>query len=321
MELKASYSSAGVFPGKLLKMADTCVDYDGTIRPVHVQLCPTNICNLNCPFCSCSEREKGQELALPDIEKAIDTFIGLGMKAVTMTGGGEPCCHPDITKIIGYLYSMNVEIGLVSNGIPLSEVKDALHKVTWCRVSVSDFRAVDKLLASMADIVPATGIDWAFSYVATSKFSIDKFSKVVEFANLHDFTHVRIVSDIMDLSGPPPMALVKSSLAASGIDDRIVIYQDRQEFTRGARDCRSGLLKPVLAPDGYLYVCCGCQYAIDGETGVFPDRLRMCHMSEIADYWKAQEPFNGLICDRCYYGNYNDSLGKMVQDYDHEVFV
>jgi MoaA/NifB/PqqE/SkfB family radical SAM enzyme len=320
-ELTESYSAASVFPAKLIKRKDLCVDADGNIKPVHAQICPTNKCNLNCPFCSCSEREKSQELELNAMANALCDLADLGMKAVTITGGGEPCLYPWLDYLIEYLHDLHVGVGLVSNGLALEKIDGVLNKVGWCRISVSDFRDVDKLLEKMAVIVPAANIDWAFSYVLTEKWEFEKFMKCLAFANEHKFTHVRLVADIMNVNGVPPMHGIKEDVRESGIDDSRVIYQARADHTHGLPYCNISLLKPLIAPDGYLYPCCGVQYAQNGNTGNFPENMRMCHISEIKDFYKKQVPFNGLVCDRCYYGDYNAALGIMTRKYDHEAWV
>ena len=254
--VKESYSAASVFPVKLIKKKELCVDGDGNIKPVHVQFCPTNKCNLNCPFCSCSERERQHELELNTLANALCDLADLGMKSVTITGGGEPCMYPWLSDIIRYLHDLHVGVGLVSNGLLLDSIQDVLPMVTWCRVSVSDFRDIDKLLDKMGLIVPGANIDWAFSYVLTDKFDFSKFIKCLAFANVHKFTHVRLVSDIMNPGKTPPMYGVKEDVKESGLDDSIVIYQEREESTPGVKGCRISLLKPLIAPDGYLYPCC-----------------------------------------------------------------
>ena len=316
-----SYSSASILPAKLLRAKDLCIALDNNIIPVHFQLCPTNKCNLNCSFCSCSKREKKQELNLNDIQEMICNFYTLGARAVTITGGGEPCCHSNLDEIITQLSIYGIKVGLVSNGILLPTIQSVLNKITWCRISVSDARDVDQLLGILKPIIKGTLVDWAFSYVVTKEFNIEKFIKVVKFANKNNFTHVRLVSDLLDLKNLPSMQDIKQHLLDSRINDSLVIYQDRQWYTKGVKQCWISLLKPVIAPDGYLYPCCGVQYALDNSIGLFPKEMRMCHISELKEFYRHQKPFNGSICSKCYYEGYNIVLDKMVKHYNHSEFI
>ena len=314
---KYDYTAAGNLPAKLLKRKAECVYSTGRIAPYHVQVCPTNVCNLNCEFCSCKERERGLSLDMGDLVESVRDLRALGTKAMTITGGGEPCCYPHLDTLIEITHRSRIRVGLVTNAYLLHTL-DSINRLTWCRVSVSDDRDVDKLLGQLDGVVQ-NRIDWAFSYVVTKRYSPEKLRRVVEYANRYDFTHVRVVGDLMDIESTPTMAMVRETL--SSIDDSKVIYQDRRDYTRGARHCLISLLKPVLAPDGYFYPCCGVQYAKKDAQGTFPEDMRMFRMSQINSFYSIQQPFNGIMCDKCYYSDYNDVLAMMRSEYEHEEFI
>jgi len=116
---KESYTAASTFPDKLLHKK---VVEKGRIVPIHAQLIPTNKCNLNCSFCSYRDREKNLEIDFPILKDVIDTLADRGTKAITWTGGGEPCLYDKINEAIDYAASRGVESGLVSNGIALDKL-------------------------------------------------------------------------------------------------------------------------------------------------------------------------------------------------------
>lgn len=321
IDKSSSYSSSNVYPVKVLKIKETCVSKFGFIHPVHLQICPTNTCNLSCSFCSCSKREKGQKLQINELIKSIRTFAELGTKAVTITGGGEPCCYPDLPELLNELSNLGIESGMVSNGILLEKIKYYLPSLTWCRVSVSDDRDIVQLLSILRKIIPSVKIDWAISYVLTAKFNIKKLSTIIDFANKYNLTHVRLVSDLLDLDNLKNMDSIKKQLKNRGIDDKLVLYQDRSDYLVGTKECRISLLKPVLAPDGWLYPCCGVQYALPGSEGLFPKEMRMCRIKNISSYFSQQKVFDGSICSKCYYSSYNNVLRILTDSYEHGVFV
>jgi len=321
MDKSTSYSSSNIYPAKVLKMKDSCVSRFGFIHPVHLQICPTNTCNLSCSFCSCSKREKGQKLEIQELLKAIGVFSELGAKAVTITGGGEPCCYSDLPELLKGLSDLGIESGMVSNGILLETIKYHLPLLTWCRVSASDDRDISQLLVILKNIIPSVKIDWAISYVLTSEFKISKLIQIIEFANLYNLTHVRLVSDLLNLDNLENMESIKNQLKARGVDDSLVLYQDRSKYTKGDKECRISLLKPVLAPDGWVYPCCGVQYALPKSEGVFPEQMRMCRIEEIARYFSQQNVFDGFKCSKCYYPSYNTVLDVLTSSYEHGVFV
>jgi organic radical activating enzyme len=199
-----------------------------------------------------------------DLIKLTDKFIKLGTKAVTTTGAGDPLAYPHLSKYFKYLNDKRIKIGLVTNGV-LFNPSDAefMKMITWCRVSLSDEYKL--LTPKLEQIVAGAPIDWSFSYVLTPKSNVYNIASAVKFANKHKFTHVRIVDDILDAQSSD-MANLKIELSRL-VDDKIVIYQGRKNFTKGHKRCLISLLKPNIGPDGNAYPCC-----IDGNEPIMIER-------------------------------------------------
>lgn len=147
---------------------------DGKGLPIHAWLAPHDLCNHKCSFCSVGERA-GDALAFPVIEKYFRTLVGLGLKAVTISGGGNPLLYrcketgKTIDDLISFLFGLGLQVGMITNGMPMrdyeadpdfrgtittrwtsgSETKtrtrrswktlrpETLDKLTWCRISMS----------------------------------------------------------------------------------------------------------------------------------------------------------------------------------------
>ena len=308
-----SYSAASVFPAKLLHQK---VIEDGKIIPIHPQIYITNKCNLNCEFCSCSDRQKTLEMKFDEVKEVIDVLADRGAKAITFSGGGEPLVHPKINEIIAYTGLRGVELGLVSNGVALDKLQSH-DNLTWCRISSDDSR-----VPSYSSIEKAVKINsqtnWAFSHVITKNPNYQIMKDMTLFSNWHDFTHIRLVSDLTDLDNVPSMEEVKKNLI--GIDDSKVIYQGRKESTRGIKDCYLSLMKPVIAPEG-VFPCCGSQYAIQGQDRNMVDAMKMGDIKDLPDILDKQKYFDGSVCDICYYQQYNDALKKLLDKPEHLNFV
>lgn len=109
--------------------------------PVRVVLEPTNLCNHNCIFCFYSNfridnkvylsREKLFELA--------EDFKKLGVKSVSLVGGGEPMLHPAIYELIRWFYENNILISITTNGSTFreSEIDTIVRASTYIRVSLN----------------------------------------------------------------------------------------------------------------------------------------------------------------------------------------
>ena len=264
--------------------------------------------------------DRDQELSRADL-----FYIAMnarrGTIAATITGGGEPTLHPYINEFIKTLDSSHVGVGLVTNGIPAKKLSTtALSQITWCRVSFSDCRKFDdQFVASMDYLRSESRLDLAFSYVLTDDPDYHKLCEVIEYANENNFTHVRIVSDI--LHDTADMDEAKSILHDIDTDTSRVIFQDRNESTHGHKRCLLSLLKPIIAADGYVYPCCGVQYARGEGERMFPEDMRMGHFTELDSITANQSYFDGSACNKCYYGQYNDALDLMTQEVDHAEFL
>lgn len=314
--MKLSYTAADVdIPIKILHDARLMrgITEDKFILMRHLQLCPTNRCNLNCEYCSCGERDKVLEMPLLDVVNLLDTAKGCGCQAITITGGGEPLLHPDINHIIAACQSRFIKVGLVTNGMELDKLTE---HVDWCRISFDskrNFKPLGRILGRvMKKLKFDPPIDWAFSYVAHA--GIGHLKKLVKFAIHYDFTHVRVVSDILN---PSDETIVKCKQALRGMD-KCVIYQPRTRPMQGKAKCWISLLKPTVAADGNIYPCCGTQYATKSKHD-FP--LSMGMGKDLKDVVTHQKYFDGSICGVCYYDNYNKLLGLLMEPIKHAAWV
>jgi len=309
-----SFTAADVqIPAKVLqdiKLVESVVK-NKRIPLRHLQLCPTNKCNLNCKFCSCADRDISLMLSYSQIMNILIQASEVGCESVTITGGGEPLLHPRINDIIDSCYNLGIKVGLVTNGIALEKLD---RKVDWCRISVDSTRDFDELKHDIRHTIELFhDIDWAFSYVLYE--SVGGLPGVVEFANSYNFTHVRVVSDILS---PNDDIMLDAKKLLEGIDER-VIYQARSNPTRGAEKCWISLLKPTVGADGEIYPCCGVQYALNDSKRDFTGRMSMG--TDIKDINEGQKVFNGSICDKCYYSGYNQTLDLLMKDIKHPEWV
>ena len=315
----SSFTSANRFPAKLLSDASVADDQN-RIRPVHLQLCPTNICNLNCSFCSCADRSRSDVLPFEEIRQILREFYILGTRAITYTGGGEPLTHPRINDVLDVARNLGIENGLVTNGLLLDRL--TTNALTWIRVSFCDDRDLSSDFLAIVDraVERTPRVDWAFSYVLTPKADFAKIRKILEFAADHRFTHVRMVDDLLNVEACMEMEALRVELHGCP-GEALAIYQGRKSYVRGCSRCWISLLKPVIGADGRVWPCCGTQYAIDGLAHDFSDQMAMGTWREFRDRLIDQVYFDGSRCDRCYYEDYNNVLAIMKTSVVHRSFA
>ncbi|MCB2186174.1 MAG: radical SAM protein [Deltaproteobacteria bacterium] len=108
--------------------------------PVTAELDPTNECNHRCPWCLDAHLRNGPPATMPAelIFRLLDELGSLGVKAVTVKGGGEPLVHPDIDQVLYRAREAGLECGLITNGELLEDHLEAvIDCCSWVRVSLA----------------------------------------------------------------------------------------------------------------------------------------------------------------------------------------
>lgn len=116
--------------------------------PIYVRLKLTNICNHHCAYCTYGsgntyEKTENRDIInhrdmIPyDKAKEIVRDLGdMGVKAVTLSGGGEPLTYPYIREILDILQENNIDISLITNGQLLDgDISNRLYGAKWVRIS------------------------------------------------------------------------------------------------------------------------------------------------------------------------------------------
>lgn len=328
-DYRSSFTSADALPVKLLQDHDLIqhITNTGSIPPAHVQLIPTNKCNLKCAFCSCAQEDRSKEMGMLEMLECLKTLRNLGTKSLTITGGGEPLLYPFLGTLLEVAEASDMATGLVTNGLLLGSIDpEMLNRLTWCRISHGDdrkpFDANDE--GELMSIVScAHKVDWAFSYVLSDRPNVRQLADVIILGNELGFTHVRVVADLLN-PDRVPMEAVKAQLQdILGTVSIPVIFQGR-DIPEVGHECRICYLKPVIAPDLKVYACCGVQYALDTPSLSLPEELCLGSLQDMAARAVTgnQKPFPGAQnCVRCYYGAYNRVLGALVSDTVHKEFL
>lgn len=330
--LTNSFTAANSFPTKILmnpKLSDSIINKH-IVLPWHLQLNPTNKCSFNCSFCSCMNRDKTAETNFDDLIRFIeDSDINPGWfyPSATITGGGEPTFYSKINELIYRLKRCHTEVGLVSNGSNIQVIdRQSLDSLTWCRISCSDELPkqinLEKWFSKVTEAVACgSKVDWAFSYVLSKQPNFSLLRQVIGFANLHKFTHVRIVSDLLDLGKVADMSVIKQMLELYNVDCSKVIFQGRKQFVHGQKKCYISLLKPLISAEGKLFPCCGTQYAEEIPSKDYGKTMCMGDMFDLPQLIKEQKFFDGSNCVRCYYSEYNQMIDLLLSKLEHKVFI
>lgn len=114
------------------------MDY-GTCPPITMELDLTNRCNLNCPHCAgFAGGRDHSEWDMKELRDIIHQLSEFGVRAITLTGGGEPLVHPHFETVVDTIFAYGMEVSVITNGTLVTRnIADIIkEKCTWCRISL-----------------------------------------------------------------------------------------------------------------------------------------------------------------------------------------
>lgn len=158
---------------------------DGRGMPIVSHIMLTDICQHTCAFCSVATRE-GNSLTMRQIKEYLDQLVPLGLKAIILSGGGNPILYrcketkAGFNDAVELIKSYGLEIGVITNGMPMETFRftncivnprkswkvvrpETLDKCSWIRVSMSGLDHKEQEVF-VPDIDP-TKTTLGFSYV------------------------------------------------------------------------------------------------------------------------------------------------------------
>ena len=141
---------------------------NGRGQPIVTHVMLTDVCQHTCAFCSVQARA-GDTLAFDDVVAYLDILRNYGLKAVILSGGGNPILYKcratgrNFNDVVDAIHSYGLEIGLITNGMPLRKFHvsgmregemgpefvetfrdswgavrpSTLDKLTWVRISMA----------------------------------------------------------------------------------------------------------------------------------------------------------------------------------------
>ena len=91
--------------------------------PYNAEIHPTDRCNARCFFCSTTRLSSGKDQIASDVLLSmVAQLVGMGLKSIRLSGGGEPLFHPARDKLLDSLEANRVRIcNITTNALLLSE--------------------------------------------------------------------------------------------------------------------------------------------------------------------------------------------------------
>ncbi len=156
---------------------------DGKPQVVTAHVMPTDVCAHKCGFCSVGQRS-GDVLPMRVVVRFVEVLKRHGLLSVIVSGGGNPILYKcpetgaNFNDLIAAIHDMGLQIGLISDGMPLRLFGDreswgtvrpeTLDKLTWIRISMAGLDH-DEQEVFVPDIDPSR-TTLGFSYIAHDLF-------------------------------------------------------------------------------------------------------------------------------------------------------
>ena len=312
--------------------------------PIHIEIDPTSTCQQDCLRCSYKQQIDGkrdyiihnQNTRLPfeRFVSLINEFKHLGIRALTLSGGGEPLIYPGIDSIIDHILSSNIQYGVITN-LSTKIDADLISQAIWIRVSLdaaspetynvvhrpknqNAFRLVCENIYSLVArnesldlgvnflVQPEnyTEIYEATRLVKELGASYIRFSPVIATENI-DYTELLSECD----------SLIQRSVDL--IDDQFHVFFAKERFnslankTKSYSFCYKQNIHPLIGADGNVYPCCLLKYYNRHILG------NLLHDS-FADVWRGEIRKNWLtnldvdLCPPCWFDETNHFIEYLL---------
>lgn len=122
----------------------------GDFRPITADVFLTNFCNNKCSWCTYNRWElddKSVGISYENFVKHAERLLELGVKAMILTGGGEPTINKDFDKITAYLEERGIPYGINTNLNRLRYFKPDYLKVSLDGFDEDSYENVRKVRA------------------------------------------------------------------------------------------------------------------------------------------------------------------------------
>jgi MoaA/NifB/PqqE/SkfB family radical SAM enzyme len=288
-------------------------------HPIVLHIMPTEMCNLRCVFCSVAQRgESGKlfpDLKMIQIKSVVEKLKKMGLKAIILSGGGEPTIYPQINELLEYLHNEKLQIGLITNGVALAEKINPqnLSYLSWIRISINTLDYLGDVKIPKLNPKKTT---LGFSYIwnpLTSEKTIRKIQKKIkEVSPSNQVEYVRLLPDCNLETKELEKAHQKLRKLAKKLGSPF-FHQYKTHITPS--ECHLGRLHPVLYTDGSIYPCDSLVLNSPANEKKFHRKYALCEWNEIGNYYRKK--IKGTLidtknCPHCVFSRQNELLFEII---------
>jgi len=275
------------------------------IAPIHVSVWPTLKCQLKCSYCLCRNETGDEELDIEQFKKAVDFLAGHGTKAIEWSGGGEPLLWQHFEEAVKYVFSQNIKMSLITNGLELNNLRETLLiYFEWIRISVVSMKQIEGI--DIERIKKHTRV--SLSHIIPRKLYSSIFDMLDE---LHEYSKTHNLITRIAISRP------SGTESENGVALKVSEYGDpffmSHKEPGEPKGCYMAWIRAAIDWRGNFLPCPAVELSEESE-GYIPDKFKLCHISELEKWLSSGAHDLGFRCSFC-------NCGKEINDFVHELFT
>jgi organic radical activating enzyme len=326
------YTSTGIkFWRHQTQMFEFLKPSDGSPRStvISTHISPEGACNLKCPYCSVTYRDTHARIPLPRIKQYVEDLIKRGLKAVILTGGGEPTLYPHFNELVQWIKKeKGLNVALITNGTNTKRIQpETFSCFSWIRVSINIFPGwTEKISLPTADLssdcVVGCSMVYTAEHEASQEFEVnryDLFKKVSKVADSCGASYVRLLPNCLLEQKQLIQQHISLKQTLENYDDKRFFQQYKIHGAPCTSKCHQAYFRPYLseepfAEDGIPGSVYPCDSVVLNDTLThFAKSYQLCKPENVLDFidGKIDQKFDPKVsCAGCVF---TDNVNMLEQ--------
>lgn len=320
---------------------------------VSTHISPEGACNLKCPYCSVTYRDTHSRIPIETIKKYVTNLKKIGLKAVILTGGGEPTAYKHFNELVRWIYKQDLSVALISNGSKLywKKIDDDVCKMfNWVRVSINIFKDWENKIGLPLEKFDTSKTIIGCSMVYTSEHELSDeimddrlnlLNKVSKVADNCGAKYIRLLPNCLLEQDHLIRQHISLDKVLSKVKDKRFFHQYKVHGAPKTSKCHQSYFRPYLSEEihhetgkpGTVYPC--DSVVLNDSYQHFAKEYQLCHADDVLDYFnrKISQKFDATKnCSGCVFTEnvnmlddwYNNKINKF-EEYSapliHEEFI
>jgi hypothetical protein len=268
---------------------------------INIEVSLSSVCDAQCECCFYRNDQNKKEKFIQTSKFLLwmKEACNSGLKAITLSGGGEPTLHPDINEIILFLsIKTNLEVGMFTNA--LKNIKYRANFLKWIRITKTNRDFNEENIAEIRKQNKEVGL--CINYQGS--ISDNDIKKALEIVYKYDLRYVQ-VRPALNLNGE-----LTYVVAPTITDPKLIITQykftDCLKENRGYDKCEGYHFSPMIWEDGTMSVCMYMRHHPEYNIGSIYRR-------SFIDLCKCAPP-NVAVLPDCQVCCKNNEINKMIHE-------